>query len=111
MSRVGKLPIPIPAGVQVTYNEGHVVVKGPLGQLEREIEKEFVLNQNEGTLTVVRPSEQKSHKALHGLYRALINNMVVGVSKGFEIKQEVVGVGYKAEANGRLLDLALGLFS
>jgi len=108
MSRVGKLPIPIPAGVQVTYNEGFVEVKGPLGQLQRNIDKEFVLTQNEGHLTIARPTEQKKHKALHGLYRALINNMVVGVSKGFEIKQEVVGVGYKAEANGQLLNLALG---
>jgi len=108
MSRVGKLPIPIPAGVQVTHNEGHIVVKGPLGQLQRDIDKEFILTQNEGHLTIERPSEQKKHKALHGLYRALINNMVVGVSKGFEIKQEVVGVGYKAESNGQLLNLALG---
>ena len=108
MSRVGKLPITIPTGVQISCTDGHVVVKGPLGELSQEIEKEFVLNQNEGVLVIERPSEQKKHRALHGLYRALINNMVVGVSKGFELKQEVVGVGYKAESNGQLLNLSLG---
>lgn len=108
MSRVGKLPITIPSTVQLTCTDGHVVVKGPLGELSQDIEKDFVLNQNEGVLVIERPSEQKRHRALHGLYRALINNMVVGVSEGFTVKQEVVGVGYKAESNGQLLNLALG---
>jgi large subunit ribosomal protein L6 len=108
MSRVGKLPIPIPAGVQLTCTDGHVVAKGPLGQLSQDIDKEFKINISDGVMVIERPSEQKKHKAHHGLYRALINNMVVGVSKGFELKQEVVGVGYKAESNGQLLNLALG---
>lgn len=108
MSRVGKLPIQIPEGVKLSFNNGLVEVSGPLGKLSREIDKEFTLNQEGKQLSVGRPSDQKNHRALHGLFRALINNMVVGVSHGFTIKQEVVGVGYKAEATGQLLKLALG---
>lgn len=108
MSRVGKLPINIPSGVKINFNDGIVVVKGPLGELKQVIDSEFKLNITDTTLVVERPSEQKQHKALHGLYRALINNMVVGVSTGFTLKQEVVGVGYKAESVGQLLNMTLG---
>ena len=108
MSRIGKLPINIPSGVKLIINDGEVVVKGPLGELKQVVNKEFKINITDNVLVIERPSEQKAHKALHGLYRALIHNMVVGVSKGFTINQEVVGVGYKAEANGQLLNLTLG---
>ncbi|PIP54399.1 MAG: 50S ribosomal protein L6 [Bacteroidetes bacterium CG23_combo_of_CG06-09_8_20_14_all_32_9] len=108
MSRVGKLPINIPPNVKISFNDGQVVVKGPLGELKQNIDKEFNLNISGNAIIVERPSEQKKHKAFHGLYRALINNMVIGVSQGFTIKQEIVGVGYKAEANGQLLKLNLG---
>lgn len=108
MSRIGKLPINIPSGVKLTFNDGEVVVKGPLGELKQQVNSEFKFNLTDNILVIERPTEQKTHKALHGLYRSLINNMVVGVSKGFTINQEVVGVGYKAEANGQLLNLTLG---
>jgi large subunit ribosomal protein L6 len=109
MSRIGKLPVKVPKGVQVTVSpENLVTVKGPLGQLQHQLEPVFKVEMENDTLTVIRPDDGKVNRSLHGLYRALINNMVVGVSVGFEIKQEVVGVGYKAEANGQLLNLALG---
>lgn len=109
MSRVGKAPITIPSGVTVTVNEGNIVtVKGPKGELEQAIDSDITISQEDGVLTVVRPTDQKRHKALHGLYRALINNMVTGVTTGYKLEQELVGVGYRATNTGNTLDLVLG---
>ncbi len=109
MSRIGKLPIKIPAGVTINVNDKNVVnVKGPKGELTQELKDGITVKIEDGVLTVVRPTEQKRHKALHGLYRALINNMVIGVSEGYKIVQELVGVGYKASNQGQLLELGLG---
>jgi large subunit ribosomal protein L6 len=108
MSRVGKAPITIPSGVTITMNDGVVTVKGPKGQLEQAIDSDITVSQEDGVLTVVRPTDQKRHKALHGLYRALINNMVTGVTTGYTLQQELVGVGYRATNTGNTLDLVLG---
>jgi len=109
MSRVGKAPIAIPAGVTVTVSGDNLVtVKGPKGELFQAVDKDITIAQEDGQLTVQRPSEQKRHKALHGLYRALINNMVVGVTAGYKLEQELVGVGYRATNTGNTLDLVLG---
>ncbi len=109
MSRIGKLPITIPSGVSITVNnENTIIVKGPKGELSQKINPEITIKQEENTLFVQRPSDQKQHKALHGLYRALISNMIVGVSEGYKIVQELVGVGYKASNVGQLLELSLG---
>ncbi len=109
MSRIGKLPISLPKGVEIVVNKNNVVtVKGPLGELTQAVDPAITLHVEDGTLTLVRATEQQRHRAMHGLYRALVYNMVKGVSEGFTIVQEVVGVGYKATANGQLLDLALG---
>jgi large subunit ribosomal protein L6 len=109
MSRIGKLPITIPAGVTVNVNDNNIVtVKGPKGELTQELKDNITVKIDDGTLHVERPSEQKKHKALHGLYRALISNMIVGVSDGYKIVQELVGVGYKASNQGQLLELGLG---
>ena len=109
MSRVGKAPITIPSGVTITVSEDNLVtVKGPKGQLQQKLEGEITVEQEAGVLKVVRPSDQKRHKALHGLYRALLNNMVVGVTTGYKIEQELVGVGYRATNTGNTLDLVLG---
>jgi large subunit ribosomal protein L6 len=109
MSRIGKLPIELPEGVAVEVaNDNIITVKGPLGELTQKLDADITVNIEDGILTVNRPSEQKRHKALHGLYRSLLNNMVYGVSKGYSIKQELVGVGYKAEAKGQILELSLG---
>ncbi|MDX2248636.1 MAG: 50S ribosomal protein L6 [Bacteroidia bacterium] len=111
MSRIGKLPISLPAGVTVEMSDTHVLtVKGPKGQLQQKIDPEMIIKVEKGTLVVARPSDsdQKRHKALHGLYRSLISNMVTGVVQGFKKEMEVIGVGYKAEAKGSLLELSLG---
>ncbi len=108
MSRIGKAIITIPAGVTITEKEGVVTVKGPKGELSQELTEGITLEQKDGELTVNRPSDSKQHKALHGLYRALINNMIVGTSNGFEKKLELVGVGYRASHSGQKLELALG---
>lgn len=108
MSRIGKSIIEIPAGVTVTVNDNVVTVKGPKGELSQEITEGITLEQKDGVITVNRPSEAKNHKALHGLYRALINNMVVGTSTGFTKQLELVGVGYRASHAGQKLELALG---
>ncbi|MFP4287969.1 MAG: 50S ribosomal protein L6 [Bacteroidales bacterium] len=109
MSRIGKLPIKIPAGVSIDFNDNNIVtVKGPKGELKQKLTGDITVEVEEGVAHVKRPSEQKKHKALHGLYRALINNMVTGVSDGYKIVQELVGVGYKASNNGQLLELGLG---
>lgn len=109
MSRIGKAPITIPAGVTITVDNGNIVtVKGPKGELKQPVDKEMTVTQEDGVLTVSRPSEQKKHKALHGLYRSLINNMVIGVTEGYKLQQELVGVGYRATNQGNTLDLVLG---
>lgn len=109
MSRVGKAPIAIPAGVTITVsNENLVTIKGPKGELQQQVDGDIIIAQEDGNLLVQRPSEQKRHKALHGLYRALLNNMVVGVTTGYKVEQELVGVGYRATNVGNTLDLVLG---
>jgi large subunit ribosomal protein L6 len=109
MSRIGKLPIKLPQGVTATVKPDNTVsVKGPKGELSQAIDPDIKVDVKDGIVHVERPTEQKRHKAMHGLYRALINNMVHGVSQGYEIKMEVVGVGYKAEAKGQILELSLG---
>jgi large subunit ribosomal protein L6 len=108
MSRVGKAPINIPAGVTVSVNNSIVTAKGPKGEVSQTINPDITFTIDNGVLTVNRPSDSKQHKALHGLYRALINNMVVGVSQGHSVKQELVGVGYKVSNQGNLLDFTLG---
>ena len=109
MSRVGKLPIEIPAGVQITVNDKNfVTVKGKLCELTQQVDPCITLKIESSTITVERHTEQKRHRAMHGLYRALVANMVKGVSEGFKVVQELVGVGYKASANGQVLELALG---
>lgn len=109
MSRIGKLPIEIPAGVKITVSDSNfVTVKGPKGELSQQVDPEIALNIEGNTLTVTRPSDEKKHRAMHGPYRSLLNNMVVGVSKGYEVKLELVGVGYRAENDGQVLDLVLG---
>ncbi len=109
MSRIGKNPINIPAGVTITVtNDNVVTVKGHKGELTQTVDADMIISQEDGVLTVNRPTEQKRHKALHGLYRSLINNMVVGVTDGYKIEQELVGVGYRATNQGNTLDLVLG---
>jgi len=110
MSRIGKLPIALPEGVTISMDEkkGIVTVKGKRGELAQDIDPAITLNVDNGTLLVERHTEQKRHKALHGLYRSLLANMVKGVSEGFTVVQELVGTGYKAVATGQVLDLSLG---
>jgi len=108
MSRIGKAIITIPAGVTVSEKDGVVTVKGPKGELTQELTDGITLVQEDGVLTFSRPSESKQHKALHGLYRALINNMIIGTAEGFTKKLELVGVGYRASHSGQKLELALG---
>lgn len=109
MSRIGKAPISIPEGVEVTLaDDNTITVKGKLGELTQKINEDIKVNINEGEITFERPSDDKDHRSLHGLSRALVNNMVEGVSKGYSIEQELVGVGYRANANGQVLELALG---
>lgn len=109
MSRIGKLPIKLPQGVTLTVKpDNSVTVKGPKGELSQTIDPDIKVEISNGEVIISRPTEQKRHKALHGLYRALINNMVQGVSTGYKIELEVVGVGYKADAKGQILELSLG---
>jgi large subunit ribosomal protein L6 len=109
MSRIGKQPITIPAGVTITLASGNeVVVKGPKGELKQVIDSEIIIDIKESELTVNRPSDQIRHRAMHGLYRSIISNMVTGVTTGYQKKLELVGVGYKATNTGNVLDLALG---
>lgn len=107
MSRIGKNPIAIPAGVTIDVKDGVITVKGKLGELTQEF-SDVVVNVEEGQVVVERPSDSKDHRAKHGLYRSLINNMVTGVSTGFTKELELVGVGYRASNQGQKLDLALG---
>lgn len=108
MSRVGKLPIQIPGGVQVSVNGTEVSVKGPKGSLTQKIDDGINVNIEGSEIVLTRATDQKRHRAMHGLYRALINNMVTGVSSGYKIEQELVGVGYRASNQGNILDLVLG---
>ena len=107
MSRIGKNPISIPAGVTVEVSDTVITVKGKLGQLTQDY-ADVTVNVEEGQLVVERPSDSKDHRAKHGLYRSLINNMIIGVSEGFTKELELVGVGYRASNQGQKLDLALG---
>lgn len=109
MSRIGKLPINIPAKVEISVSSDNTVtVKGPKGTLTQKLDPDIKVEQEDGTLVVTRPTEQKRHKALHGLYRALINNMVVGVSEGYKREMDIVGVGYRVESQGNLVTFTLG---
>lgn len=109
MSRIGKLPINIPGGVTITVGDDNTVqVKGPKGQLSERISPEMQLSIEDGVLTVKRPSDQKQHRALHGLSRSLINNMVVGVTQGYQKNLDIVGVGYRAQMQGSKLVLNVG---
>jgi large subunit ribosomal protein L6 len=107
MSRIGKNPVSIPAGVTVDIKDGQVTVKGKLGELTQTIDG-ITVKEEEGRLVLERPTESKDHRAKHGLYRALINNMIEGVSKGFTKELQLVGVGYRASNQGQRLELALG---
>jgi len=109
MSRIGKLPVNLPQGVSVTIGAGNVVtVKGPLGTLTQKVDPDITITVEGTEIKVSRPTDQPRHRSMHGLYRALINNMVTGVSTGFTTKQELVGVGYRAEAKGQVLEFNLG---
>ncbi len=109
MSRIGRSPIPVPSGVEVRVADRHVTVTGPKGTLERDLPENITVRQDDGVLLVERPDDQRHHRALHGLARSLVNNMVLGVTQGFQRDLEIVGVGYRAAAQGdRRLDLAVG---
>lgn len=108
MSRIGKAPITVPSGVDVTIAGRTVTVKGPKGTLSRDIPGDIVVRKEESTIVVERPNDERQNRALHGLSRTLVNNMIVGVTDGFSKELEIVGVGYRAEAQGQNLRLALG---
>jgi large subunit ribosomal protein L6 len=109
MSRIGKKLLPLPADVTININKDNVVtVKGPKGELKQTIDRDIIVEVNDGTLEVKRPTDQIRHRAMHGLYRSLIGNMVTGVTDGFKKNLELVGVGFKASNQGNILDLALG---
>ena len=108
MSRIGQAPIAVPAGVEVAISGDSVTVKGKLGELSQEVSSGITVKMEDSTITLERPSDAKEHKAKHGLYRALINNMIVGVSEGYSHTLELIGVGYRASSQGQLLELALG---
>jgi large subunit ribosomal protein L6 len=108
MSRIGRAPITVPKGVTFEINDGYANIKGPKGQITTPLAAEIGLEQQDGTLVVTRPSDSTRHKSLHGLTRALLNNAVVGVSEGFTKVLELRGVGYRAEATGKMLNMALG---
>jgi large subunit ribosomal protein L6 len=108
MSRIGKLPIQVPAGVTVTIKEDVVTVKGPKGELTQRVNPDIKISLENGVLQLTRPSDEKNYRAMHGLYRSLINNMVIGVSTGYKKALELVGVGYRVVNTGQLLDLSLG---
>ena len=108
MSRIGKAPIEIPAGVTVTVNGDNVTVKGPKGELSQKVNPDLTVKVEDGHVVLTRPSDDREHRAQHGLYRALIHNMVVGVSQGYRKEMELVGVGYRASSEGQVLELSLG---
>lgn len=109
MSRIGLKPITVPSGVEIKLDENnYAVVKGPKGQLQQQLSPEMKIVVSEGTINVERPSEIKKHKSLHGLTRTLLNNMIIGVTEGYEKKLQIVGVGYRAAKQGKVLNLSLG---
>jgi large subunit ribosomal protein L6 len=109
MSRIGKQPVVIPQGVTITVGKDNVVtVKGPKGELKETVDRDIIVEVKDGEVTFNRPTDQGRHRAMHGLYRSLVSNMVKGVTEGFTKKLELVGVGYKAASQGQILDLALG---
>jgi large subunit ribosomal protein L6 len=109
MSRIGKAPITLPAKVELSVSKGNLVtVKGPKGSLSQQVHPDLEVALEEGIITVSRPTDQKRHREMHGLYRALIANMVEGVTNGFSVKMELVGVGYRASNTGNILDMTLG---
>ncbi|MEA4905594.1 MAG: 50S ribosomal protein L6 [Petrimonas sp.] len=109
MSRIGKLPISLPSGVAVTLGEDNVItLKGPKGELKQRVNPDIKVEVENGVLTVVRPTDDREHRALHGLYRSLLHNMVIGVSEGFRKELELVGVGYRVTNSGQILELSLG---
>ena len=109
MSRIGKKPVALPSGVSITVDAQNIVtVKGPKGTLTQKVDSDIKVGIEDNELKVERPTEQKRHKALHGLYRSLLNNMVIGVTEGYKLTQELVGVGYRATNTGNTLDLVLG---
>jgi len=108
MSRIGKLPIRIPSGVTVSVKDDAVTVKGPKGELVQKVHPDIEIKIEDGTLSLSRPSDERAHRSMHGLYRALINNMVTGVSEGYKKELELVGVGYRASNTGQVLELSLG---
>ncbi len=108
MSRIGNKVIDIPEGVTIEQKDGQVTVKGPKGELSESVPADFKLTVEDGSASLARPTDQKDHRALHGLYRSLINNMVVGVNAGYTKELELVGVGYKASVQGNVLELSLG---
>jgi large subunit ribosomal protein L6 len=109
MSRIGKLPIPLPAKVEISVaSDNTITVKGPKGSLSRKIDADIKVAVEDGEIKVIRPTEQKRHRAMHGLYRALINNMVTGVSEGYVKEMQVVGVGFRVENQGNLVTFMIG---
>ena len=108
MSRIGKAPVVIPEGVEVKVDGSLVTVKGKKGELKQVVDKDMIINIEDGQLTITLPTEQKRHKALHGLYRSLIANMVIGVSEGYKKELDLVGVGFRASATGQMLEMAVG---
>ena len=109
MSRIGKKPVEFPAGVSISIGTDNVVtVKGPKGELKQPVDRDIKMEVKDGSLELLRPTDQIRHKAMHGLYRSLVNNMVKGVTEGYTKQMELVGVGFKAASTGNILDLALG---
>jgi large subunit ribosomal protein L6 len=109
MSRIGKLPIELPKGITVAVSPSNLVtVKGPMGELKQQVDADLKIEVADGIINVSRPTDQKRHRSMHGLYRSLLANMVKGVSEGFKVEQELVGVGYRAEAKGQNLEMSLG---
>ena len=109
MSRIGKLPISLPSGVSINVGEDNTItLKGPKGELSQVVNPDMKVEVENGVLTVERPTESKEHRSMHGLYRSLLNNMVVGVSEGFRKELELVGVGYRVSNDGQVLELSLG---
>lgn len=109
MSRIGKLPVSLPEKVSAELLSGNVVkVKGPLGELQQKVDVSITVTIEDNEIKFTRPTDQPRHRSMHGLYRALVNNMVVGVSKGYETRQELVGVGYKVEVQGQIVNFSLG---
>ncbi len=109
MSRIGKAPINLPSGITIDVSQGNMVtVKGPKGELKQQIDPDLTVSMEDGVLSVTRPTDSKRHRSVHGLYRSLISNMVVGVTDGYKLELEVIGVGYRAENKGQLLILTVG---